>query len=91
MVIDIAALFRNGYIADIVLAVMLLEAVVLLAWRGAVNARAVLALLLPGACLVFALRAALTGAHWTWIAVALTLAFVAHVADIRQRFIRRTL
>jgi hypothetical protein len=46
--------------------------------------RAVIAVL-PGAFLVLALRAALTGAAWPWIALPLALAFPAHLADLAGR------
>ena len=44
--------------------------------------------LAAGAALLLALRAALVGAHWSWIAAWLTLAFAAHLADIHRRWPR---
>ena len=41
--------------------------------------------LLPGALMLLALRAALTGAGWPWIALALAASFPAHLADIARR------
>jgi hypothetical protein len=84
------ALFASGHVADLILVVLVLEAVVLIAWhrrtgRG-LAPRAVLALALPGAALVAALRFALTGAWWGWIALALLAAFAAHLADIAVRW-----
>ena len=38
--------------------------------------------LLPGALMILALRAALTGAGWPWIALALACSFPAHLADL---------
>lgn len=38
--------------------------------------------LLPGALMMLALRAALTGADWRWTALALALSFPAHIADL---------
>ena len=45
-------------------------------------ARAALPRLLPGALMMLALRAALTGAGWPWIALALALSYPAHLADL---------
>lgn len=42
-------------------------------------------LLLPGALMLLALRAALTGSGWPWVAAALTLSFPAHLADLVRR------
>ena len=39
----------------------------------------------PGACLLLALRAALTGAGWPWIAAALAASFPFHIADLIRR------
>lgn len=41
--------------------------------------------LLPGALMMLALRAALTGLGWPWIAAWLALSFPAHLADLRRR------
>lgn len=41
--------------------------------------------LLPGALMMVALRSALTGAAWPWIAVPLMMAFPVHLADLRRR------
>lgn len=88
------ALFTSGRIVELILAVMLLEAIALMAWRrrrgrgpGRVG---VLVNLGAGACLVLALRACLVGAGWPWIALWLALAFCAHAGDlwIRLRAVR---
>lgn len=39
--------------------------------------------LAPGALMIVALRGALTGADWRWIALPLLLSFPAHLADLR--------
>lgn len=44
--------------------------------------------LLAGAFLLLALRCALTGAGWLWIALWLLAALLAHVADIVGRWLR---
>ena len=41
--------------------------------------------LLPGALMVLALRAALIGADWVWIALPLALSFPFHLADLSRR------
>ena len=41
--------------------------------------------LLPGALMLLALRAALTGMAWPWIALALMASFPAHLADLVRR------
>jgi hypothetical protein len=86
----VADLFASGRIVDLILALMAAEAVVLAVHyrrtgRGvalpdlAVN-------LAAGAGLLLALRAALTGAGWTWTAGWLALALAAHLADLARRW-----
>lgn len=84
------ALVTSGAVADLILACLVLEAIALLAWRrwrgtGPTIAD-ILALLLPGAFLVLALRVALTGGPWPLIPLALSAALVAHLADLARRF-----
>lgn len=70
---------------DVVLLVMAGELGWLTRRRGWRFADAALRLL-PGALMLLALRAALTGAGWPWVAAALALSFPAHLADLaRQR------
>jgi hypothetical protein len=85
----IEALFRSGRIADVVIAVMALEA---LAFAVAARTRnrawslgAMLAGLLPGLFLVLALKAALLQSSPLWIGSALSAALVAHLLDVRLR------
>ncbi len=84
-------LFRSGSVADIVIAVMVLEG---LAFVIAARTRTrtwslgvVLAGLLPGLFLVLALRAALVQASSLWIAAALSAALVSHLIDVRLRLL----
>jgi len=84
-----AGFFSHGHVADLVLLVLALEAVLLLAWhrrtgRG-LRPAAVLGIALPGVALVLALRFALTGAGWEWVALALVGAFAAHLFDLVVR------
>ena len=83
-----AALFESGAIADIVIAVMAVEGLLLVLLRSRirdVRISDVAGMLAAGLFLVLALRAALTGAGWQWIAICLTAAFVAHLLDLRRQ------
>lgn len=80
----LAALFASGHAADLVLLVLVGEGVWLVAMRGWPVREAALCLL-PGALMMVALRAALTGLAWPWIALPLALSFPVHLADIRRR------
>lgn len=81
-------LIVSGRIADIILAVMALEAVAILGLMRPRTPTTIIALagnLIGGAGLVLALRAALTGAEWPWIAGSLLLSMAGHVADLATR------
>ncbi len=75
--------FASGLAADVVLAVLLLEFLIL--WRRGWALRDAAMMLMPAALIVLALRAALVGLSWVWIALPLALAFPAHLADLRRR------
>ena len=77
-------MFGEGHAVDLILAIMLVEFVVLTRGRGWRAGDAALRLL-PGALMMLALRAALTGAGWPWIALALAASFPVHLADLAQR------
>lgn len=79
-----AWLYGEGHAVDLVFGCLLLEAVWLTQWRGW-TPRAAILCLLPGAILLLALRAALVGLAWPWIALALLLSFPAHLADVALR------
>lgn len=67
-----------------ILAVLLLEAMWLTrvrGWRGGDVALR----LLPGALMLLALRAALTGLAWPWIALTLAASFPVHLANLARR------
>ncbi|MEL7198630.1 MAG: hypothetical protein AAGL10_09970 [Pseudomonadota bacterium] len=76
-------LFDRGHAADIILAVLMVEALVLRTrcWEW----RPIFALLGTAALIVLGLRAALVGAEWYWIALPLALSFPLHIADVRWR------
>lgn len=83
-------LVASGRLVDLVLGLMVLEGVLLAAYhrrtgRGIAPAD-LLVNLLAGGALLLALRAALTGAGWTSIALWLGLALLAHVADLARRW-----
>lgn len=77
---------------DVALAVTVLEGAALAVYhRGTGRGVApgfLLGNLMSGACLLLALRGALTGAGWAWIAPCLLAALLAHLADLRQRWRR---
>jgi hypothetical protein len=86
----LADLIASGRIVDLILALVALEAVGLIGlWRLRRRGLApadLLANLLAGVGLLLALRAALVGAWWGWIALCLAMALAAHLADLRRRW-----
>lgn len=84
-----ADLFASGRIVDLILGFTLLEGIVLVAWRrGTGRGLAiadVLSMLLPGICLLLALRCTMTGAWWGWTAACLLASLVTHLADLGRR------
>lgn len=79
-------------LVDLVIALTVLEGVALTVFhhrtgRG-VAPGALLPNLLAGLLLTVALRAALGGAAWPWIAACLAAAGLAHAADLRRRWPR---
>lgn len=84
------SLLTSPHLIDLILVFTAGEAVVLALWhrrtgRGLPPA-AIGRMLLPGLCLMLALRAALAGGAWPWVPVALTAALVAHLADLGGRW-----
>jgi hypothetical protein len=86
----VTELFAHGHVVDLIIGLIVVEAVVLAAVRRAtghgVGAADLVSNLLAGGCLLLALRAALVGAGWGVIAVCLVAALLAHVADLRRRW-----
>lgn len=79
-----AWLFASGHAIDVVLGVMVVEFAWLVAranWRA--NDAALC--LVPGALMLLALRAALTGLGWRWIALLLLASFPFNLADLARR------
>lgn len=88
-----AELFATGRVVDLILALMVVEAVALgLLWARTARGVPPIALivnLVAGALLLLALRAALTDAGPAATGTFLGLALVAHLADLALRWQRR--
>jgi len=85
-------LMQSGTIADVVIAVMIAEGLLLFALKSrfpGIRGLDVIAILAAGLFLVLALRATLTGAGWQWVAIFLTAAFVAHLLDLWRQLHQR--
>ena len=83
-------LFRSGRAIDIVLALTVLEAAILITLHRTTG-RGVppgdfLANLISGLCLMLALRTALVGGTWPLITLCLLASLMAHLADLRRRW-----
>lgn len=75
--------FASGRAIDVVLVVLLLEAM-WLKWRGNLWVDIGPALS-PAVLMMIALRAALTGMSWPFISISLALAFPVHLYDLKRR------
>jgi len=83
----------SGRVVDLALLLLAIEALIVILYfqrtgRG-IAARDLIPSFVAGACLLLALRAALTGAPAVWIALALTAALPAHLFDVYRRGCRR--
>jgi hypothetical protein len=82
-------LFASGRVVDVILALVVVEAIALAGWRRLTGRglalRALAANLLAGGFLLLAVRAALVGAEWIWVAASLLAALLAHLADLAAR------
>ncbi len=82
--------FADGTVVDLILVFMLLEGIVLAVYRRRTGRGIafvdLVAMLLAGAFLLLALRAALAGAPWSRIAIWLLAALVAHLVDLARRW-----
>jgi hypothetical protein len=79
-----AWLFASGHAADVVLAFIAIE-IPWLIYARRQSSTSVLLMILPGAMMVLAVRAAITGMAWPWVALALTASLPLHLADVRRR------
>ncbi len=75
--------FARGHAADLVLFVLAVESVWLKV-RGWSFGR-IAGLIGPAVFIVLALRAALVGADWWWVAILLALSLPLHLMDLRVR------
>ncbi len=86
---DMEALFEAGLAIDLILGLVALEGAALLAYKRQTgrgpSMPALLATLAAGAFLMLALRAALTGAGWPWVAAWLLGGLIAHLFDLAIR------
>lgn len=82
--------FADGSAVDMILVLMLLEGTILAVyhWRTGrgIAAGDLVGMLLAGAFLLLALRAALTGAPWSRVALWLVAALAAHLVDLVRRW-----
>ena len=84
----ITSLFTSGRVVDLILLIVVVEIAVLALFprlRGAMSLTDIALLIAPGAMLLLALRAALTGAPHAITAAILAAAFVFHLWDIIRR------
>ena len=82
-----ARLLTSPTLIDLIIALTMIEAAVLIAWRRRPASRmSVPLMLLPGIFLLLAVRAGLAGAAWPWVPAALAAALVAHLLDVRSRW-----
>jgi hypothetical protein len=85
-----AAFLRDAWIVDAIIALVAVEAVILVLWRaltgGGLPVAETLANLSSGATLLLALRMALTGASSACVLASLSAALIAHVADLASRW-----
>jgi hypothetical protein len=83
-------LFESGRILDVILALVVLEAIGLLLWYRLTGhgpkPRDILPTLISGLMLMLALRAAIADLQWELVALPLTFALVAHLSDLAIRW-----
>ncbi len=81
-------LFSSGRAADLIMALMVLEALVFVAYYHSTSRGTapidLLSNLLAGICLLIALRGALWNMRWGWIALFLSAALLAHLTDLQR-------
>jgi hypothetical protein len=82
--------FEARQLIDVVIVATLLEwAVLTLLWRRhrrGLQPAAVARMLLPGLCLMLAMRSVALGQPWYWMAMLLSAAGIAHVVDLTRRW-----
>jgi hypothetical protein len=84
-----AELFASGRIIDLILIMVVVEALLVWFYRRRTGRGLTLAAVAPtltsGAMLMLALRAAIADLSWVWIALPLVLSLVAHLVDLVGR------
>lgn len=78
----------SGRAVDLVLLVIAIEFIVLVTLARGRRKRAAVDwffALMPGAMLLLALRAALVGAGWPWVALLIAASFPFHLIDLMRR------
>jgi len=83
-------LFASGHIIDFILVLVVLEALAIAGWRFIKGSGPAplpfIVNLAAGASLMLALRNALIGMSWTWIAPCLIVSLAAHLGDLLWRW-----
>jgi hypothetical protein len=80
----VAWLFTDGHAVDVMLAVLAVEAL----WLVVRGRSDTLTALLPAVPILLALRVALTGGGWPWVAAWLAVSLPVHLWDLRRRLQR---
>jgi hypothetical protein len=87
-----AAFLPDAWIVDAIIALVAVEGIVLVLWRvrtgGGLTVAETLANLSSGAALLLALRMAITGGLSASVLTLLSVALIAHVADLASRWKR---
>lgn len=83
----IASMLGSPHLIDLILALTLAEAIVVVLCRG-LSPLGAARMLLPGVFLLLAVRSALAGTAWPWLPLALAAALIAHLVDLRERWRR---
>jgi len=88
MIEALAAAVASGRVLDAILVIMVLEGVGLAAYHRAtgrgVRPGTLVWTLLAGMALLLAMRLGMAGAWWGWVGLALALAGLLHLADLRR-------
>ena len=83
----------NGHLVDVAMVLTLLELIGLIIYRRrtgrGIDGSKLVITLASGLFLMLGLRAALTGADWPWIALALSASWATHLLDLKSRWPRR--
>ena len=86
-------LFASGSIIDLILVIFAIEAAIVLVYlrrsgllRGGRGVGTLFANIAAGACLLLAVRAALTDSPWQWVALWIGLSLPFHLVDLVSRW-----